>query len=168
MVFVKRFKITPYSYVHSESCFFRSNFQKIYKAGISRVIIDLNRIGVIFLEIWGQILIAVVPAIVSGIVAYYKATSNAKVEIHKVEKNAETELARIEKEYEGKVKELQEERKADLAYYQGKLEADNKQAEQNYINELTAKFMGDLFDGSIDGDQIKNMEDIVKKMDGKN
>lgn len=56
------------------------------------------------MEIWGQILIAVVPAIISGLVAYYKATSNAKVEIHRVEKNAEIEIIRIEKEYEGKVK----------------------------------------------------------------
>ena len=120
------------------------------------------------MEIWGQILIAVVPAIISGLVAYYKATSNAKVEIHKVEKNAETELSRIEKEYEGKVKELQEERRADLAYYEGKLEADNNQAEKDYINQFTAKMMGGLIDGTIDENQMKKIENMVKKMDGKN
>ena len=115
------------------------------------------------MEIWGQILIAIVPAIISGLVAYYKATSNAKVEIHRVEKNAETEIIRIEKEYEGKVKKLQEERKADLDYYRGKLEADNKQTENDYINQLTAEMIGGLFDGSIDEGRIENMKKFSEK-----
>ncbi|MCD8904023.1 hypothetical protein K2V56_00925 [Staphylococcus chromogenes] len=117
------------------------------------------------MEIWGQILIAVVPAIISGLVAYYKATSNAKVEIHKVEKNAETEIIRIEKEYEGKIKKLQEERKADLNYYKGKLEADNKQIENNYINQLTAEVMSGLFNGSIDENKIKKLNNISKNFE---
>ena len=120
------------------------------------------------MEFWEQIFIAVIPAVISGLVAYYKATSNAKVEIHKVEKNAETKIARIEKEYEGKVKELQEERKADLAFYEGKLEADNRQTENNYINQFAAKFMDGLFDGSIDEEQLEKMGDIAKNLEDKN
>ena len=116
--------------------------------------------------LWGQVLIPVIPAIISGLVAYYKATSNAKVEIHKVEKNAETEIARIEKGYEGKVKELQEQRKADLAYYKGKLEADNRQIENDYINQFSARFMEGLFDGTIDEKQIEKMDDLAKKLGG--
>lgn len=117
------------------------------------------------MEIWSEILIAVVPAIISGFIAYYKATSNAKVEIHKVEKAAETEIARIEKEYEGKIKTLQAERQEDLNYYKGVLEANNKQVENDFVNQMIGRTIEDIYNGSMNKEKLEEISKIAKEFE---
>ncbi|WP_017550085.1 hypothetical protein [Salinicoccus carnicancri] len=104
------------------------------------------------MDLFVQLLIGIVPAIISGFVAYIKATKEADIELGKAQK----EIERVEKESEGRIKEIEKRREKDLEFYKGKLEADNEQNQNEFVNQYADQFMGKLF-GDID-----NIEDLMK------
>ena len=112
-----------------------------------------------------QLLIGIVPAIISGLVAYFKAKNDAKVKILEVEKNAEIEVKRIEEENKSRIRQLQEERKADLKLYEGKLEADSKKSEKDYIYNFTSQMIDKMMnDENFDFEQIENMKKFADRL----
>ena len=99
------------------------------------------------MEMLVQLLIGIVPAIISGFVAYFTAINKGRTEIRKVEK-----------ESEARIKDLKEKVDADLKSYEGKLNADS-------INNLTMKaFEGD-FDFEKLGDSLEQLSKLEKQVE---
>lgn len=121
-----------------------------------------------------QILVATIPALITGILAYVTANKKAKSEMETVEIQANKELERIEKDNQAKFEDLErqrkhdleklkEERKNDLIYYKGQLEAqagyDETMKQNRMVSDMTSKYISDLYEKS-NGDLQKMMEEV--------
>ena len=93
-----------------------------------------------------QLLIGIVPAIISGFIAYFTAK-------HK----AQTELKKLEIESESRIKELREKVDADLKGYEGKLNADA-------VNYFTTKALQGDFDFEKFGKTLENITKIEEQL----
>lgn len=113
-----------------------------------------------------QLLIAIIPAIISGLVAYYKSKNDMQAKIMEIKTRAESEIKRVEKDYEGKIKHLQEQTKSNLEYYKGKLEADSKKTEKDHINDLTSKLIHNMLDDR--NNDLENLTNLKKWIDKNN
>lgn len=93
-----------------------------------------------------QLLIGIIPAIISGFVAYFTANKKAKIELEK-----------IERESINRIKELKESVEAELKTYEGKLNADS-------VNDLSMKaIQGDInFDKLVES--LKQMSELEKEL----
>ena len=98
------------------------------------------------MELLVQLLIGIVPAIISGFIAYFTAK-------HK----AQTELRKLETESESRIKELREKVDADLKVYEGKLNAD-------ITNDFTMKALQGDFDFEKLGKTLESMTKIEKQL----
>ena len=118
---------------------------------------------------FSQLLIAIIPAIISGLVSYFGAKRKYETELKKVEKQSDArfkelektlnnELERINIESENRIKELREKVDIDLKLYGGKKDVDT-------VNELSMK----AFNGEIDfnklGDTVDQISKIADKID---
>jgi hypothetical protein len=116
-----------------------------------------------------QLLIAIVPAIISGLVSYFGSKRKYETELKKVEKQSDSrfkelektlniELERIKIESENRIKELREKVDSDLKLYGGKKDVDA-------VNELSMK----AFNGEIDfnklGDTVKQISKLGDMLD---
>ena len=108
--------------------------------------IIIKNLGGVFLDLLVQLLIAFIPATISGFVAYFTANKKAK-----------TELEKIERESVNRIKELRESVEAELKIYEGKLNADS-------VNDLSMK----AFEGDIDfnkiGESLKQISELEKQL----
>lgn len=125
-----------------------------------------------------QLLIGILPAVISGMIAFYSAKNKADTELKKAEKEADNRIKQIELENdnklkqieienenkinelklanESKLKELREERKADLEYYSGIVEADNQRSKNESINNFTDSFISDALK------DVNSFEDLIE------
>ncbi|WP_193014114.1 hypothetical protein [Staphylococcus equorum] len=123
------------------------------------------------MDLFIQLLIGIIPAIVTGLVAYFTAKRKAETELEKVEKESEgrikelketleVELKKVEKESQSRINELKEKVNADLEVYEGKLNADA-------VNDLSMKAIQGDFDFGKLGEameQISKFEEQFKNM----
>lgn len=120
------------------------NFKKHFQGFLDDIII--KNLGGVFLDLLVQLLIAFIPATISGFVAYFTANKKAK-----------TELEKIERESVNRIKELRESVEAELKIYEGKLNADS-------VNDLSMK----AFEGDIDfnkiGESLKQISELEKQL----
>lgn len=110
---------------------------------------------------FSQLLIAIVPAIISGLVSYFGAKRKYETELKKVEKQSDArfkelektlniELKKIKIESENRVKELREKVDSDLKLYSGKKDVDA-------VNELSMKALNGEIDFNKLGDTFEQM-----------
>lgn len=128
-----------------------------------------------------QILVATIPALITGVIAYLTASKKAKSEMETVKIQADKDLERLKLESEANLEQLEKENKAkfedlekqrahdltvlkeerasDLEYYKGQLEAQAKHDETMMQNEYVNRAMGDFYK-KHDGDIFKMEEEI--------
>lgn len=118
-----------------------------------------------------QLLIATIPALITGGLAYLTAINKSKNKINAIKVSAEEvqkenkdKFKELEKERQHDLKKLKEERSADLKYYQGQLEAQAKYDETKMQNNFAYKAISDLYE-KHDGDFFKISEE-ASKLDG--
>ena len=116
-----------------------------------------------------QLLIAIVPAIISGLVSYFVAKRKYETELKKVEKQSDArfkelektlnnELERIKIESENRIKELREKVDSDLKLYGGKKDVDT-------VNELSMKAITGEIDFNKLSDTVDQIAEITDKLD---
>ena len=117
------------------------------------------------MEILTQLLIALVPAIITGLVAYYKATKNAEVELEKAKteiEKAKTEIEKVRTENEGRIEEIKAKSKSDLEFLKGKLEVETEARKQMQSNDIASSFFKDINSLEDFGKMGKEMKDLEK------
>jgi len=119
--------------------------------------------------LFNQLLIAIVPAFISGLVSYFGAKRKYETELKKVEKQSDArfkelektlnnELERIKIESENRIKELREKVDSDLKLYGGKKDVDT-------VNELSMKAINGEIDFNKLGDAVDQMAELTDKLD---
>lgn len=118
-----------------------------------------------------QLLVAIVPAIFSGIVSYLIATKNCKNEITTLKTSNEYEIEKLMKRHEIDIESLKEKHKLDMETKEKEhqlrieeIKAKNEQEilkkEKELLNSATYSIMGnatkELFSGMFNSPDVKN------------
>lgn len=128
-------------------------------------------------SLWSQLLIGIVPAIISGIISFLISMKQFKNELKKVETNNKHEIDKLMKQHEIDINSLKEKHKMDLELkekeHKLKMEEIRIQNEQDILKkekELSDSAMysmmegatKDLFSGIFNSEEFK--EEISKKI----
>lgn len=122
------------------------------------------------MEVLTQLLISLVPAIIAGFTAYYKAKKDGEVELKKARteiEKAKTKIEEVKEKNEGEIKKIKAQREADLDFYKGKLEAEREERISNENEKMVRGFFGDVKSaGDLKNmaQDFKDLEDTLKDL----
>lgn len=105
------------------------------------------------MDLFIQLLIGILPAVISGFAAYFTAKNKAEIELKKVER-----------ESENRIKEFREKVEAELDSYERKLNADstNDLTNQVFKGELDFEKLGNALE------QMGNLDEQMQKVNRRN
>lgn len=113
-------------------------------------------------SLWIQLLIGIVPAIVSGIISFFISMKQFKNEIKKVETNNKHEIDKLMKQHEIDINSLKEKHKMDLELNEQDIMKKEKELSDSAMYSMMDGATKDLFSGIFNSKEFQ--EEISKKM----
>ena len=124
-------------------------------------------------NLWTQLLIAIVPALITGIGSLFIALKKCKSEIKTLEINNKHEIEKLMKQHEIDIENLKEkyrlqfeakQQEHDLKIKEMKIECENEilKKEKEFENQAKYGAMGDIFKGMFSSPELK--KEIDKKI----
>lgn len=130
---------------------------------------------------WNTLLVATVPAMITGLIAYFSASSKTKAELGKAKLDQETALRKIESEQKtaidtiertakNEIEKMRTATREEIEVYKAKSAEDLASAEKRMMLEQTGNFatgfLNQMFSGELTPEQAtKRMQGIQKTAD---
>lgn len=122
---------------------------------------------------WNTLLVATVPALVTGIIAFLSASKKAKTDLDKakvdqetalktIESNQKLAIETIEKTAQNEIEKMRTATLEEIKMYEAKSEMDMKIAEKQMTMEQVMPYAGAIFGNLFNGE--KSVDEVAKTM----
>ncbi|MFL2124412.1 hypothetical protein ACEN4K_05605 [Marinilactibacillus psychrotolerans] len=133
---------------------------------------------------WNTLLIATIPALITGIISYISASKKSEAELDKakvdqetafktIEANQKLAIESIEKTAQNEIEKMRAATLEEIKFYEAKSKTDMEVAEKQMTMEHVMPFAAGMFSNLFSGDMsteeaAKKMEDLQKLSDSLN